>query len=60
MDLYDGTIASHRIIIIVLGSVASCFEGFHCFLKFVRKGNNMEIVCFGKEKWKSVKLGNQN
>lgn len=54
MDLYDGTIASHRIIIIVLGSVASCFEGFHCFLKFVRKGNNMEIVCFGKEKWKSV------
>lgn len=53
MDLYDGTIASHRIIL-DLGSVASCFEGFHCFLKFVRKGNNMEIVCFGKEKWKSV------
>lgn len=52
MNLYDGTVASHRIIL-VLGSIASCFEGFR-FLKFVRKGNNMMIVCFGKGKCKSV------
>lgn len=53
MNLYDGTVASHRIIL-VLGSIASCFEGFRCFLKFVRKGNNVVIVCFGKGKCKSV------
>ena len=53
MNLYDGTVASHRIIL-VLGSIASCFEGFRCFLKFVRKGNNVMIVCLGKGKCKSV------
>lgn len=53
MNLYDGAVSSHRIIL-VLGSIASYFEGFHCFLNFVRKGNNMMIVCFEKGKWKSI------